>query len=48
MADAKSYDDAMTLLIETYADDCAEDPDDGPVLWFAIAVLELDARGEVK
>ena len=48
LADGESHDDAMRLLIESYADDCAEDPDDGPVFWFAIAVLELDARGEVN
>lgn len=44
----RSHDDAMKLLIDRYAEDCAEDPDDGPPFWFAIATLELDARGEVN
>jgi hypothetical protein len=48
LADGKSYDQAMKLLIDTYASDCANDPDDGPVFWFAIATLELNARGEVN
>jgi hypothetical protein len=38
----------MKVLIDTYFDDCAEDPDDGPVFWFAITTLELDPRGEVN
>jgi hypothetical protein len=48
LADGKSYDEAMKVLIERYADDCADDPDDGPAFWFAIATLELDGRGEVN
>jgi hypothetical protein len=48
LADGMSYDGAMKLLIDAYADDCADDPDDGPVFWFAIATLELDARGEIN
>ena len=48
LADGKSHDEAMKLLIDGYAEDCAEDPDDGPVFWFAIATLELDSRGEVN
>jgi Domain of unknown function (DUF4259) len=48
LASGKSYDEAMKLLIDTYANDCADDPDDGPVFWFAIATLELDARDEVN
>jgi hypothetical protein len=48
LADGKSYDQAMKLLIDTYAADSANDPDDAPVFWFAIATLELDARGEVN
>jgi len=48
LADRRSYDEAMKLLIDKYADDCADDEEDGPVFWFAIATLELDARGEVN
>ena len=48
IADGRSPDEAMKLLIERYADHCAEDQDEGPVFWFAIATLELDARGEVN
>ena len=48
LADGMSCDAAMKLLIDAYADDCEDDPDDGPVFWFAIATLELDARGEIN
>ena len=48
LAGGASFDEAMKVLIDRYADDCAEDPDDGPAFWFAISTLELDARGEVN
>ena len=47
LSERESYDEAMKRLTDKYAGR-ADDSDEGPVYWFAIAALELDARGEVN
>jgi hypothetical protein len=47
LAAGRSLDDALKLLADTYLDPEAG-PEDDASFWFAVAVLELDARGTVN